>query len=87
MLDSNLTAQLGTYLQNLTRPIELVAVLDAGATSDELRALLDEIAELSELITVRDGSGDAPVGARRPSFTIRRVGADVSVGFAGIPLG
>ncbi|MGD9998129.1 MAG: alkyl hydroperoxide reductase subunit F, partial [Ilumatobacteraceae bacterium] len=63
------------------------AVLDAGATSDELRALLDEIAALSELITVRDGSGDAPVGARRPSFTIRRVGADVSVGFAGIPLG
>ena len=82
MLDASLTEQLRTYLENLTRPIELVASLDDGPKSAELAELLDEIAELSDKITVRR-DGDE----RTPSFAIQRTGTDVSVRFAGIPLG
>ena len=45
--------------------------------------LLDQIAGLFDKITV-DRTGD---DARRPSFAITRAGTDVSVRFAGIPLG
>ena len=83
MLDPALSAQLSTHLQNLTQPIELTATLDDGAKSTELNELLDEIASLSDKITYRrDGNAD-----RAPSFTIDRLGTDVSVEFAGIPLG
>lgn len=83
MLDTNLTSQLETHLQNLRVPIELVASLDEGPKSAEMVELLDEIAALSDKIVVRrDGSAD-----RRPSFTVARVGTDVAVTFAGIPMG
>jgi alkyl hydroperoxide reductase subunit F len=83
MLDANLAAQLRTYLTNITLPVQLVATLDDGAKSTELMALLREIAAMSDLITVERGDGDG----RAPSFAINRVGSDVSVRFAGIPLG
>ena len=84
MLDAGLVTQLRTYLQKITQPIELESSLDDGPRSVELAALLDEIAALSPRIAVRRADDDA----RRPSFTIRRVGApDVAVTFAGIPLG
>ena len=83
MLDAQLKTQLQGYLQKLVQPIELVATLGADGKSAELRELLEEIASLSDRIAFRDGS-DA---ARTPSFEIRRVGSDVAVAFAGIPLG
>ncbi len=83
MLDANLTAQLKTYLVNVTQPIELVASLDDGKKSSDLLDLLHEIAALSDQITVRRTDDDV----RRPSFTINRVGTDVGVRFAGIPMG
>jgi alkyl hydroperoxide reductase subunit F len=83
MLDSNLKTQLKAYLERLALPIELVASLDDSASSNELAGLLDEIASLSDKITVVRREDDA----RRPSFAINRVGTDVSVRFAGIPLG
>jgi len=83
MLDAQLKTQLQGYLQKLVQPIELVATLGADGKSAELRELLEEIASLSDRIAFRDG-GDA---ARTPSFEIRRVGSDVAVAFAGIPLG
>jgi alkyl hydroperoxide reductase subunit F len=83
MLEAGLVAQLRTHLQKITQPIELVTSLDGGARSAELAALLDQLAGLSEKITVRRADDDP----RRPSFEIRRVGTDVSVRFAGIPLG
>ncbi|WP_276807862.1 alkyl hydroperoxide reductase subunit F [Castellaniella defragrans] len=83
MLDANLKGQLGTYLERVTLPVELRASLDDGAQSQELRAFLEDIASLSDKITVTD---DAP-GARVPSFAIARAGTDVAVRFAGIPLG
>ena len=83
MLDVNLTAQLKSHFEKITRPIELVSSLDDGAKSAQLSELLDEIAALSEHITVRR----ADTAMRAPSFRIERVGTDVAVEFAGIPLG
>jgi len=84
MLDASLKTQLHTYLQNVTQPVALVAALDDSDKSHELLALLQEIASLSDHITVTQT--DAP-GLRRPSFAIERVDSDVSVRFAALPLG
>jgi alkyl hydroperoxide reductase subunit F len=82
MLDATLTQQLKTYLVNIKQPVELVASLGDDAKSGELGALLDEIAVLSDQITVVSG-----VDTRKPSFLIRRAGTDIGVRFAGIPMG
>ena len=82
MLDATLTAQLKQYLEMLREPIELAASLDDSPKSNELRTLLDEIAALSDKVTVVEEANE-----RTPSFVIRRVGTDVQVRFAGIPLG
>ena len=83
MLDANLKQQLQGYLVNIREPIELVASLDEGAKSNELQQLLEEIAALSDKVSVARADGDK----RTPSFMIRRVGTDIGVRFAGIPLG
>jgi alkyl hydroperoxide reductase subunit F len=75
--------QLKAYLVNIREPIELVASLDEGAKSAELAELLDEIAALSDKVSV-SRTGTDP---RKPSFLIRRTGTDIGVTFAGIPLG
>ncbi|VXC71845.1 alkyl hydroperoxide reductase subunit F [Massilia sp. 9I] len=83
MLDATLKKQLQAYLEKVVQPIELVASLDESPKAREMDELLREIAALSDKITVRtDGSN-----ARKPSFSIQRVGTDVAVDFAGIPLG
>ncbi|QID18849.1 alkyl hydroperoxide reductase subunit F [Nitrogeniibacter mangrovi] len=84
MLDANLKQQLATYLQNLKLPIEITASVDGGEKSAEMLALLREIAELSTLISLTESRDDAE---RKPSFRINRVGADMGVRFAGIPMG
>ncbi len=85
MLGEELTTQLRGHLEKVSMPVELVASLDDGEKSTELWALLEEIAALSDHITaVR--SDDSPDG-RRPAFSIVRTGTDVSVRFAGIPMG
>ncbi|MFN4005378.1 MAG: alkyl hydroperoxide reductase subunit F [Hylemonella sp.] len=83
MLDDTLKSQLQTYLGMLQRPIRLIASLDGGEKSAELRALLQEIAALSPQITFDDSGRDARV----PSFVIAREGQAHGVRFAGIPLG
>ncbi len=82
MLDVNLKTQLSAYLEKLQAPIELIATLNDSEAARELDALLSEIAELSPKISRRAGHA-----ARAPSFAIRRVGSDVGVEFAAIPLG
>lgn len=84
MLDANVKNQLNSYMQMLQQPIALVASLDDGDKSRELRELLQEIAQMSDKITFTE-SADA--GQRKPSFLIQRVGTDISVCFAGIPMG
>jgi len=83
MLDATLTKQLKAHLDKITHPIELVASLDDGTKSTELIDLLTEIASLSDAIEVVRRDDDP----RRPSFAVNRVGTDVSVRFAGIPMG
>lgn len=83
MLDANLKAQLKSYLERVTQPIEIVASLDDGAKSQEMLELLKDVASLSSQITLLDNGDDA----RKPSFSINRPGADISLRFAGIPMG
>ncbi|MDZ3832285.1 MAG: alkyl hydroperoxide reductase subunit F [Sphingopyxis sp.] len=84
MLDANLKQQLQGLLTNLREPIELLSSLGDDAKSAELATLLDEIAALSDKVSVIRADDDA----RRPSFEIRRAGhPEIAVRFAGIPLG
>lgn len=84
MLDANLKSQLKSYLEKLVQPIEIVASLDDSAKSREMQELLQEIVLLSERITLIEGSHDVE---RKPSFSINRVGSDVGVRFAAVPMG
>ena len=83
MLDATLKAQLKSYLERVTQPIEIVASLDDGAKSQEMLALLQDVTSLTTLITLNTDGHDA----RKPSFSINRPGADISLRFAGIPMG
>ena len=83
MLDANLKAQLHAYLEKVTQPFEIVASLDNGAKSTELKSLLEEIAGMSDKITLRTDGDDA----RKPSFSLNRIDGDISLRFAGIPMG
>ena len=83
MLDATIKTQLQGYFARIQQPIELVASLDAGEKSTEMRALLEDIAALSEKISLRTDGSDA----RKPSFAINRVGSEVGVSFAGLPMG
>ena len=83
MLDDGLKAQLKTYLANVTKPVELVATLDNSPKSQELLALLTDVAAQSDKVSLRtDGQN-----ARIPSFGIQRAGADICITFARLPMG
>ncbi|CAG9235258.1 alkyl hydroperoxide reductase, AhpF component [Paraburkholderia sabiae] len=84
MLDANLKAQLKAYLEKVSRPIEIVASLDDSAKSQELLALLSDIASLSERVSVIERRGD---DERKPSFSIGEPGKATGIRFAGIPMG
>jgi alkyl hydroperoxide reductase subunit F len=86
MLDTNLKQQLQAYLQKLQQPIEMIAALDDSAGSQQLWSLLQDIAALSDKVSLRDDApADACVGLRlRPS---PRGQSKARVSFAGIPLG
>ena len=84
MLDSDLKTQLQAYLQKLTRPVVITAALDDGEASQELRALLIELTQLSTLVTLREAREP---GDRVPSFALGTPGEDISLRFAGIPMG
>ena len=89
MLDPNIRQQLATHLARMTRPVELVAVLDDGEAARELDALLDELAELSPSITratLRVGDATAE-SLRAPSFSVGAAGETARVRFAGVPMG
>ncbi len=82
MLDANAIAQLKKYLELVSLPIELAASLDDSSASARTRELLGEIAALSPLVSIVEEPD-----TRTPSFAIRRAGTDVSVRFAGLPMG
>lgn len=72
MLDTNMKTQLKAYLEKLTKPVELIATLDDGAKSAEIRELLAEIAELSDKVTFKEDNG---LAVRKPSFLITNPGS------------
>jgi alkyl hydroperoxide reductase subunit F len=83
MLDNTIKEQLKSYLGRLQQPIEIIATLDASDKAREMGELVEEIAELSENISVRtDGSASLV-----PSFAIGRPGETARIEFAGIPMG
>jgi NADH-dependent peroxiredoxin subunit F len=84
MLDNDLKAQLGAYLQRISNPVELVASLDDSIASGEMRELLRDIAQASPLVRVVE----APAGPHRtPSFSVNRPGQSPGPRFAGLPMG
>ena len=84
MLDANLKAQLAAYLERMTQPVEIVASLDDTRASDDLKALLQDIAEASPRISVVQARGGAN---RTPSFSVNRPGERNGPRFAGLPMG
>ncbi|NMM14891.1 MAG: alkyl hydroperoxide reductase subunit F [Rhodoferax sp.] len=84
MLDDTLKTQLAAYLERVTLPIEIVASLGDDSNSVEMRELLETIQALrSDKITLKTDGTDA----RKPSFSLNRLGANMSLRFAAIPLG
>ena len=83
MLDVTIKTQLKAYLERLERPIELIATLDDSDKAQEMRSMLDDIAELSPKVSVRNDGGDG----RKPSFAVTRPGESARIVFAGIPMG
>ncbi|MCF7749548.1 alkyl hydroperoxide reductase subunit F [Bacillus subtilis subsp. subtilis] len=84
MLDANLQSQLKTYLERVTRPIQITAHVDDGAKSQEMLELLNTLVSLSAQISldVRRDSGE-----RTPSFALTTPGQDIHLAFAGLPMG
>lgn len=84
MLDATLKTQLKAYLEKVTRPIEIVASVDGGEKSQEMLALLKDIEELSDKITLETVSDDEH---RKPSFALKSPGHDINLRFSAIPMG
>ncbi|HLO93554.1 MAG TPA: alkyl hydroperoxide reductase subunit F [Burkholderiaceae bacterium] len=83
MLDAALKEQLKAYLERVREPFEIVASLDDSATAAEMKELLHEIDGMCDKIQLRLDGNDA----RKPSFSLQRVGTQQSLRFAGLPLG
>jgi alkyl hydroperoxide reductase subunit F len=83
MLDAALKIQLKTYLERVTQPFEIVASLNESDSAAEMLGLLKEVAEMSDKIVLRTDGLDA----RKPSFSLQRIGTAMNLRFAAIPLG
>ncbi|WP_106351717.1 alkyl hydroperoxide reductase subunit F [Paraburkholderia fungorum] len=84
MLDANLKTQLKAYLEKVARSIEIVVSLDDSEKSREMSELLNEIASLSDRVTLVERHN---LGGRKPSFSIGEAGKVAGIRFAGIPMG
>jgi NADH-dependent peroxiredoxin subunit F len=81
-LDAEIKSQLSQYLGLLEGDIVLKVSVGSDKVSEEMLALVEELASMSSQITVE--KVDLP---RTPSFSVNRVGEDTGVTFAGVPLG
>jgi len=84
MLDANTKAQLRSYLERITQPIEIVASLDDSRASVDMQALLKDVAESSPLVKLSESRND---DFRKPSFSINRPSENHGPRFAGLPMG
>ncbi|MDQ0068919.1 alkyl hydroperoxide reductase subunit F [Variovorax boronicumulans] len=84
MLDASTKAQLKSYLERATQPIEIVASLDDSKASGEMLSLLKDVAESSPLVKLTESRDD---NHRKPSFSINRPSENHGPRFAGLPMG
>jgi alkyl hydroperoxide reductase subunit F len=84
MLDANTKAQLKSYLERATQPIEIVASLDDSQASGEMLSLLKDVAESSPLVKLTESRDD---NHRKPSFSVNRPSENHGPRFAGLPMG
>ena len=84
MLDAGTKAQLKSYLDRITQPVEIVASLDDSKASKDLQSLLNDVAESSSLLKVIESRDN---NHRKPSFSINRPGQSHGPRFAGLPMG
>ena len=84
MLDANLKTQLKAYLERAVRPIQITASVNDSPKSLEMMELLHELQEASAKISVSESHDD---GERAPSFALTTPGQDISLRFAGLPMG
>jgi alkyl hydroperoxide reductase subunit F len=84
MLDDSLKTQLTAYLGRLQRPVEIVAALDDGTASAQMRALIEDIVALHPMLSFVERRDP---GVRVPSFSLGQPGEPGRVRFAGLPLG
>ncbi len=84
MLDQAIKQQLKQYLSNVKHDVRLVVSLDESKAAQEILSLANEIAELSEFVSVvRDDSASA----RKPVMTVSNPGKSTQLRFAGLPMG
>ena len=84
MLDADIKTQLRAHFAKITQPVDIIAALDDGEKSRELRALLSDIAELSPQFRLIER---LDAGVRVPSFALDRPGANLGIRFSGMPMG
>ncbi|MBM7636287.1 alkyl hydroperoxide reductase subunit F [Streptococcus saliviloxodontae] len=82
VLNEDIKQQLEQYLTLLESDIVLKADLGEGEDSQKVKAFLDEIAAMSDRISVSETSLK-----RQPSFLISQKDKDYGIEFSGLPLG
>jgi len=82
VLDADMKAQLGQYLELLENDVLLKVSAGSDDVSRDMLALVDELTALSSKIKVEKVELE-----RTPSFSVNRVDEDTGIVFAGIPLG
>ncbi|WP_246906039.1 alkyl hydroperoxide reductase subunit F [Gardnerella vaginalis] len=95
LLNASLTAQLSELLKKMVSKIEIVSYVDNSETSQKVRALLEEVSQQSNKISIVEvNNNEIDNSKRKPSFELRRKldnpvngESTVSVSFAGLPLG
>ena len=84
MLDTTMKTQLQTYLQNLKTPVQLVVSLDDSNKSREMESLANDIASLSEKVSVAKSDNS---NERKPQMLVRSAETGSEIRFAGLPMG
>lgn len=95
LLNASLTAQLSELLKKMVSKIEIVSYVDNSETSQKVRALLEEVSQQSNKISIIEvNNNEINNSKRKPNFELRRKldnsvngESTVSVSFAGLPLG
>ncbi|MFC5937881.1 alkyl hydroperoxide reductase subunit F [Corynebacterium choanae] len=82
MLSEALQQQVQSLTKLIKRPVVLQASLGDDDRSAKMRTLLEEVAAVSSAITVEEVADE-----RTPSFAVTTPEAEISIRFAGLPMG